>query len=62
MLLYWRRYFIRMRLRDFKQVPGIPENLQTTSAELDMAVQLIDNLTTEFKPDKYTEHIQRKAC
>jgi DNA end-binding protein Ku len=42
-------------VRDFKQVPGIPENLQTTSAELDMAVQLIDNLTTEFKPDKYTD-------
>jgi len=42
-------------VRDYKRVPGIPENLQTTKAELDMAVQLIENLTTEFNPDKYTD-------
>jgi DNA end-binding protein Ku len=42
-------------VRDFKQVPGIPENLQTTKAELDMAEQLIENLTAEFNPDKYID-------
>lgn len=42
-------------VRDYKQVPGIPENLQTTKAELDMAIQLIDNLTTQFNPDKYID-------
>jgi len=42
-------------VRDFKQVPGIPENLQTTKAELDMAIQLIENLTTVFNPDKYID-------
>ncbi len=42
-------------VRDSKQVPGVPENLQTTKAELDMASQLIDNLTTAFEPDKYTD-------
>jgi DNA end-binding protein Ku len=42
-------------VRDYKQVPGIPENLQTTEAELDMAVQLIENLTAEFNPDKYID-------
>jgi DNA end-binding protein Ku len=42
-------------VRDSKQVPGVPENLQTTKAELDMATQLIDNLTTVFDPDKYSD-------
>lgn len=42
-------------VRDSKQVPGVPENLQTTKAELDMAAQLIDNLTTAFDPDKYRD-------
>jgi len=42
-------------VRDFKQVPGVPENLQTTKAELDMAVQLIENLTAVFNPDKYID-------
>ncbi len=42
-------------VRDSRQVPGVPEDLQTTKAELDMANQLIDNLTTVFEPDKYTD-------
>lgn len=42
-------------VRDYKKVPGVPENLQTTKAELDMAVQLIENLTSEFNPDKYID-------
>jgi len=42
-------------VRDYKQVPGVPENLQTTKAELDMAVQLIENLTAQFNPDKYID-------
>lgn len=42
-------------VRDSKQVPGVPEGLQTTKAELDMAAQLIDNLTTEFSPQKYSD-------
>ncbi len=42
-------------VRDSKQVPGVPENIQTTKAELDMAAQLIDNLTTVFEPAKYTD-------
>ncbi len=42
-------------VRDSKQVPGVPENLQTTKAELDMATQLIDNLTTEFDPGRYSD-------
>lgn len=47
-------------VRDFKQVPGIPENLQTTKAELDMASQLIENLTDVFNPDKYIDTYREK--
>ncbi len=47
-------------VRDFKQVPGIPENLQTTKAELDMASQLIENLTDVFNPDKYVDTYREK--
>ncbi len=47
-------------VRDFKQVPGIPENLQTTKAELDMAVQLIENLTDTFNPNKYVDTYREK--
>jgi len=42
-------------VRDSKQVPGVPENIQVTRAELDMATQLIDNLTTVFDPTKYSD-------
>lgn len=42
-------------VRDSAQVPGVPENLQTTKAELDMAQQLIENLTTAFNSEKYTD-------
>lgn len=47
-------------VRDFKQVPGIPENLQTTKVELDMATQLIENLTQVFNPDKYSDTYRGK--
>lgn len=47
-------------VRDFKQVPGVPENLQTTKAELDMAIQLIENLTSKFSPDKYIDTYREK--
>ncbi len=42
-------------VKDSAQVPGIPENAKTTQAELDMATQLIDNLTTDFDPSKYVD-------
>lgn len=47
-------------VRDYKQVPGVPENLQTTKAELDMATQLIDNLTAAFRPEKYIDTYREK--
>lgn len=47
-------------VRDYKQVLGIPENVQVTKAELDMAVQLIDNLTEVFNPNKYVDTYREK--
>lgn len=54
-LLVLETIFYPDEVRDSKQVPGVPENLQTTKAELDMAAQLIDNLTTAFEPGKYSD-------
>jgi Ku protein, prokaryotic len=47
-------------VKDSAQVPGIPENARTTQAELDMATQLIDNLTTTFDPSKYVDTYREK--
>ncbi len=42
-------------VRDIKQIPGVPENVTVDERELQMAEQLIDNLTAEFKPEKYKD-------
>ena len=36
-------------------VPGIPEGVKIEERELGMARQLIENLTAEFKPEKYRD-------
>ncbi|WP_257349200.1 Ku protein [Pseudalkalibacillus decolorationis] len=40
-------------VRNFDLVPEIPENIDLNKKEMDMAVQLIEQLTTEFDPEKY---------
>lgn len=42
-------------VRNVDQVPGIPENINIDEKELKMAEQLIEQLTTEFEPSKYTD-------
>lgn len=42
-------------VRDIKQVPGVPEDVSVDERELQMAEQLIDNLTAQFKPEKYKD-------
>lgn len=42
-------------VRAIDLIPGIPENLNLDQKELDMAVQLIENLSTKFEPEKYTD-------
>ncbi|WLD94869.1 Ku protein [Alkalihalobacillus sp. AL-G] len=40
-------------VRNVDLVPDIPENVEVNKKEMDMAIQLIDQLTTEFDPEKY---------
>lgn len=42
-------------VRSTSMVPGIPEQVELPEKELQMAHQLIDNLTTEFQPEKYQD-------
>jgi DNA end-binding protein Ku len=42
-------------VRNVEHVPGIPNNLELNKKELDMATQLIEQLTTPFEPEKYTD-------
>lgn len=59
-ILVLETIFYPDEVRDSSQVPGIPENIKTTKAELDMAIQLVDNLTTEFRPENYTDNYREK--
>ncbi|WP_096272822.1 non-homologous end joining protein Ku [Paucisalibacillus globulus] len=42
-------------VRDVNEVPNVPENVETAKKELDTAKMLIDQLTTEFEPEKYKD-------
>ncbi|GGA63794.1 non-homologous end joining protein Ku [Ornithinibacillus halotolerans] len=42
-------------VRDVNEVPNVPENVETAKKELDTAKMLIDQLTTEFDPEKYKD-------
>lgn len=42
-------------IRGVEMVPGLPEQLDVNEKELDIATKLVDNLTEEFNPKKYTD-------
>jgi len=42
-------------VRNVQDVPNVPETIETVKKELDTAKMLIDQLTTEFDPEKYTD-------
>ena len=42
-------------IRSVSEVPGLPEEAEADAKEMDIAKQLIDNLTAEFDPAKYTD-------
>ncbi|MBB6446418.1 non-homologous end joining protein Ku [Bacillus benzoevorans] len=42
-------------VRSALDVPNVPEENKITKKELDTAILLIDQLTTEFEPEKYTD-------
>lgn len=47
--------FFPDEVRDVVQVPGVPQNVSPDQRELEMAKQLIENLTAEFDPAKYKD-------
>lgn len=42
-------------VRDIKNVPNVPDETNIQPKELETAKTLIDHLTSEFNPDKYTD-------
>lgn len=54
-LLVLETIFYPDEIRAVELVPGIPDNIKLEQKELDMAIHLIDNLTTEFEPEKYKD-------
>lgn len=43
-------------VREVEKVPAIPKSTEVDKKELDMATQLIGNLTAEFNPEKYKDN------
>ena len=54
-ILILETIFYPDEVRSVNLVPGIPEEVKIEERELDMAEQLIENLTAEFKPEKYRD-------
>lgn len=54
-LLVLETIFYPDEIRSIDQVPGIPTNINLDKKEIDMAVQLIGNLTDKFEPEKYKD-------
>lgn len=42
-------------VRNIGEVPSVPENVEINPKELETAIMLIDQLTTEFQPEKYED-------
>ncbi|NLK69214.1 MAG: Ku protein [Clostridiaceae bacterium] len=53
-VLVMETLFYPAEVRPTAQIPGLPEITEANAKELDIAVKLIDNLTSSFEPEKYT--------
>lgn len=47
-------------VRSVEHVPGLPGQVELNESEMNMAVQLIENLATDFAPEKYTDDYRAK--
>ncbi|MEF7440212.1 Ku protein [Paenibacillus lautus] len=47
-------------IRPISQVPNLPERTEVNAKELDMAKLLIDQLSTPFEPEKYTDDYRER--
>ena len=54
-VLVMETLFYAAEVRQTAQIPGLPEKSDTNEKELEIAVRLIDTLTTSFDPEKYTD-------
>lgn len=54
-VLVMETIFYPDEVRPITQVPGLPEDENVDEKELNIANQLIDNLTAEFNPNKYKD-------
>lgn len=54
-VLVMETIFYPDEVRPISQVPGLPEDENVDEKELNIANQLIDNLTAEFNPTKYKD-------
>ncbi|MGI5900969.1 MAG: Ku protein [Desulfitobacteriia bacterium] len=52
--------FYPNEVRPVSQVPGLLEETPVNAKELDIATQLIENLTTDFKPENYKDEYQEE--
>ncbi|HPZ22390.1 MAG TPA: Ku protein [Bacillota bacterium] len=46
-------------VRSQLEVPGIDENLQASEREKNLAIQLVENMTEDFSPEKYTDDYRK---
>ncbi len=54
-VLVMETIFFPDEVRPISQIPGVPQDTETDERELDIAKQLIENLTAEFNPEKYVD-------
>lgn len=54
-LLVLETIFYPDEIRSVDLVPGIPKEITLDKKELDMAIHLINNLSSDFEPEKYTD-------
>lgn len=47
-------------VRSVEHVPGLPNDIEVSESEMNMAVQLIENLATDFQPEKYTDEYRER--
>ncbi|KXG43610.1 Ku protein [Tepidibacillus infernus] len=58
-LLVLETIFYPDEVRDVQLIPGIPQKMKLDDKELNMAIQLIENLTAPFQPEKYTDEYRK---
>lgn len=59
-ILILETIFYPDEVRPVSLIPGIPQDVKIEERELAMAEQLIENLTSEFNPEKYRDEYREK--